>query len=125
MSSRKIEGENPLYLPQAKVYNKSCSFGPCIATPETVGNPQDLKVTLLIERGGKQGFKGNAHTGSMKRDCNYLADWLQRHNTVPDGTVCLTGTGTIPPPDFTLKAGDVVSITIEKIGTLVNTVVTV
>ena len=125
MSSRKIEGENPLYLPQAKVYDKSCSFGPCIATPETVGDAQALTVTLLIERGGKQGFKGTANTGNMKRDCNYLADWLQRHNTVPDGTVCLTGTGTIPPPDFTLKDGDVVSITIEKIGTLVNTVVTV
>ncbi|MDA0677518.1 MAG: fumarylacetoacetate hydrolase family protein, partial [Chloroflexi bacterium] len=61
----------------------------------------------------------------MKRDCAYLNDWLQRHNTVPDGTVALTGTGTIPPPDFTLAAGDVVSIEIEKIGTLVNTVVVV
>ena len=125
MSSRTIEGENPLYLPQAKVYNKSVSIGPCIATPEVVGDPQELAVTLTIERDGRQAFQGTANTAAMKRDCAYLADWLQRHNGVPDGTVALTGTGTIPPPDFTLRDGDVVSINIEKIGTLVNTVVTV
>lgn len=123
MSSRTIEGENPLYLPQAKVYDRSVSFGPCLVTPETVGNPQKLDVTLTIERDGKQAFKGSANTANMKRDCAYLSDWLQRHNTVPDGTVALTGTGTIPPPEFTLAAGDVVSIEIENIGTLVNTVV--
>jgi 2-dehydro-3-deoxy-D-arabinonate dehydratase len=125
MSSRTIEGENPLYLPQAKVYDKSVSFGPCIVTTESIGDAQKLDVTLTIARDGKQAFKGQANTSSMKRDCAYLADWLQRHNTVPDGTVVLTGTGTIPPPDFTLTAGDVVSIEIEKIGTLVNTVVVV
>lgn len=125
MSSRTIEGENPLYLPQAKVYDKSLSFGPCIATPETTGDAQKLDVTLTIERDGKEGFKGKASTSSMKRDCAYLADWLQRHNSVPDGTVALTGTGTIPPPEFTLQAGDVVTIEIDKIGKLVNTVVVV
>ena len=125
MSSRTIEGENPLYLPQAKVYDKSVSFGPCIATPETTGDAQTLDVTLTIERDGKEAFKGQANTSSMKRDCAYLADWLQRHNSVPDGTVALTGTGTIPPPDFTLQGGDVVSIEIAKIGKLVNTVVVV
>ncbi|MDA1297904.1 MAG: fumarylacetoacetate hydrolase family protein [Chloroflexi bacterium] len=123
MSSRTIEGENPLYLPQAKVYEKSVSFGPCLVTAESIGDPQKLDVTLTIERGGKRVFRGTANTSSMKRDCAYLADWLQRHNPVPDGTVALTGTGTIPPPDFTLAAGDVVSVEIEKIGTLVNTVV--
>ena len=125
MSSRTIEGENPLYLPQAKVYDKSVSFGPCIVSAESIGDAQDLDVTLTIERDGKQAFKGKANTSSMKRDCAYLYDWLKRHNTVPDGTVSLTGTGTIPPPDFTLAAGDVVSIEIEKIGILVNTVVVV
>lgn len=125
MSSRTIEGENPLYLPQAKVYDKSVSFGPCIATAETTGDPQTLDVTLTIERDGKEAFRGEANTSSMKRDCEYLADWLQRHNTVPDGTVVLTGTGTIPPAEFTLKEDDVVSIEIGKIGKLVNTVVVV
>ncbi len=125
MSSRTIEGENPLYLPQAKVYDRSVSFGPCLVTAGSIGDAQALNVTLTIERGGNEAFRGTANTSEMKRDCAYLADWLQRHNSVPDATVVLTGTGTIPPPDFTLTDGDVVSIEIEKIGTLVNTVVTV
>ncbi|MCI0803783.1 MAG: fumarylacetoacetate hydrolase family protein, partial [Chloroflexi bacterium] len=101
MSSRTIEGENPLYLPQAKVYDKSAALGPALATPETVGDPQKLAVTLLIERDGNEVFKGEANTSQMKRDCAYLADWLVRHNAVPDGTTAMTGTGTIPPPEFT------------------------
>lgn len=125
MSSRSIEGANPLYLPQAKVYDRSTAIGPCIATPETVGDPQTLDVELRIERDGETAFNGNANTASMKRDCVYLADWLQRHNTVPNGTTVLTGTGTIPPPEFTLQEGDVISITIDKIGTLTNPVVKV
>ena len=125
MSSRTIEGENPLYLPQAKVYDKSASLGPALATPETVGDPQKLGVTLIIERDGNEAFRGEANTSEMKRDCAYLADWLVRHNAVPDGTAAMTGTGTIPPPEFTLAAGDVISVTIEKIGTLTNTVVVV
>ncbi|MDA1280233.1 MAG: fumarylacetoacetate hydrolase family protein [Chloroflexi bacterium] len=125
MSSRTIEGENPLYLPQAKVYDKSASLGPAFATPETVGDPQKLAVTLVIERDGRQAFKGQANTSDMKRDCAYLADWLVRHNSTPDGTTAMTGTGTIPPPEFTLAAGDVISVTIDKIGTLTNTVVVV
>lgn len=125
MSSRTIEGENPLYLPQAKVYDQSVSFGPCLVTTDSIGDPQALEVKLTIAREGKQAFSGTANTSSMKRDCAYLADWLQRHNSIPDATVVLTGTGTIPPPEFTLTDGDVVSIEIENIGTLVNTVVTV
>ena len=125
MSSRSIEGENPLYLPQAKIYDKSVAIGPCIATPETVGDPQDLDVTLVIEREGAEAYRGSTNTSHMKRDCGYLLEWLLRHNSVPDGSVALTGTGTIPPPDFTLQDGDVISIEIENIGTLVNTVVTV
>jgi 2-dehydro-3-deoxy-D-arabinonate dehydratase len=125
MSSRTIEGENPLYLPQAKVYDKSASLGPVLVTPETVGDPQKLGVTLVIERDGKEVFKGEANTSEMKRDCTYLVDWLVRHNSIPDGTSVMTGTGTIPPPEFTLAAGDVIHVTIEKIGTLTNTVVVV
>ena len=125
MSSRTIEGENPLYLPQAKVYDKSAAMGPALATPETVGDPQKLGVVLTIERDGKQVFKGEANTCEMKRDCAYLVDWLVRHNSIPDGTSVMTGTGTIPPPEFTLAAGDVIHVAIEKIGTLTNTVVVV
>ena len=125
MSSRSIEGANPLYLPQAKVYDRSCAIGPCIATPDVVGDAQKLDVGLVIERDGEVAFEGSSNTSLMKRDCNYLADWLQRHNGVPNGTTVCTGTGTIPPPEFTLAEGDVVSISIDKIGTLVNSVVQV
>ena len=125
MSSRTIEGENPLYLPQAKVYDKSAALGPALATPETIGDPQKLGVTLTIDRDGKEVFKGEANTSEMKRDCAYLVDWLVRHNSVPDGTSVMTGTGTIPPPAFTLAAGDAIHVSIEKIGTLTNTVVVV
>ena len=125
MSSRSIEGANPLYLPQAKVYDRSCSIGPSFATPDVVGDAQKLEVALQIERDGEVAFKGAANTSLMKRDCNYLADWLQRHNRVPNGTTVCTGTGTIPPPEFTLAEGDVVRISIRGIGTLVNPVVVV
>ena len=125
MSSRSIEGANPLYLPQAKVYDRSCAIGPSIATLDVVGDPQSLGVSLKIERDGELAFEGSSNTSLMKRDCNYLADWLQRHNQVPNGTTVCTGTGTIPPPEFTLAEGDVVSISIDRIGTLVNTVVEV
>lgn len=125
MSSRAIEGANPLYLPQAKVYDRSCAIGPCFATREVVGDPQNLDVRLRIERGGREAFSGTTSTANMIRDCEYLADWLQRHNPVPDGTTVLTGTGIIPPPDFTLEDGDVVTIEIESIGRLTNTVAVV
>ncbi len=125
MSSRSIEGANPLYLPQAKVYNGSCAIGPCIATPGTVGDPQSLDVSLTIERDGETAFHGSSNTSLMKRSCAYLADWLQRHNTVPNGTTVCTGTGTIPPPEFTLQDDDVVKIEVENIGTLVNPITTV
>ena len=125
MSSRTIEGDNPLYLPQAKVYDKSASLGPALVSKESIGDPQKLAVTLVIERDGKEAFRGQANTGDMKRDCEYLVSWLVRHNSIPDGTSVMTGTGTIPPPEFTLAAGDVVHITIDKIGTLTNTVVVV
>ena len=125
MSSRTIERVNPLYLPEATVYDKSASLGPALVAPETIGDPQKLGVTLVIERDGNEVFKGEANTSEMKRDCAYLVDWLVRHNSVPDGTSVMTGTGTIPPPEFTLAAGDVIHVTVEKIGTLTNTVVVV
>ena len=125
MSSRSIEGSNPLYLPQAKVYDRSAAIGPCFATPDTVGDPQNLGVTLVVERDGREAFRGSGSTSDMKRTCEELAEWVQRHNPMPDGSVVMTGTGIVPPKEFTLRAGDVVSIEIERIGRLVNTVVVV
>ena len=119
MSSRSIEGENPLYLPQAKVYNKSFSIGPCIISSENI-DPQDLKVGLKIYRNEKMVFNGNSSTKEMKRNVVELVDWLQRSNDLPEVAVLMTGTGIIPQQDFTLKQDDVVEISIEKIGTLRN-----
>ena len=119
MSSRSIEGENPLYLPQAKVYNKSFSIGPCIISSENI-DPQDLKVGLKIYRNEKMVFNGNSSTKEMKRNVLELVDWLQRSNDLPEVAVLMTGTGIIPQQDFTLKQDDVVEISIEKIGILRN-----
>ena len=124
MSSRAIEGENPLYLAQAKLYDRSCAIGPCFVPADDI-NPQDVTITCRIERGGETVFTGKTSTSQMARTCQSLADWLLRHNSVPDMTTVLTGTAIVPPPDFTLEEGDVVSITIDGIGTLENGVVSV
>ncbi len=123
MSSRSIEGTNPLYLPQAKVYDKSASFGPSVVSAEAFGDSQNTNISLEIEREGSLVFSDKANTSSMKRSCAELGDWLQRHNSVPDGTVVMTGTGIIPPPEFTLRTGDTVSIEVEKVGRLINQVI--
>ena len=125
MSSRSIEGANPLYLPQAKVYNKSLSIGPCLVPAENIKDPQNLGVSLKIFRSDNIVFEGNTNTSRMKRNCEYLAEWLQRHNYVPDGTLVLTGTGIIPPTEFSLKELDRIEIWIDDIGTLSNIVVKV
>ncbi len=123
VSSRQIEGENPLYLPQAKVFDRCCAIGPCFATAEGIGDPQALAVRCEIERDGAIAFSGATNTSQMARTCAELAAWLQRHNPVPNMTATLTGTSIVPPPEFTLRAGDRVSIAIEGIGALVNEVV--
>ncbi|MBM01368.1 MAG: fumarylacetoacetate hydrolase [Chloroflexi bacterium] len=125
MSSRSIEGENPLYLPQAKVYNKSFSLGPCIVSAEQIGDPQNLKVELMITRKGDIVFQGESSTSQMKRNVFELTEWLQKSNDLPPVAVLMTGTGIIPPQDFTLQEEDIVSINIEKIGTLTNKIVLV
>ena len=125
MSSRQIEGENPLYLPQAKVFNRCCAIGPCLVTTESIEDPHSLDVLCEIEREGEVVFSGSTNTSQMARTCQELAEWLQKHNDVPNMTAVLTGTSIVPPPDFTLQEGDSVSITIEGIGTLVNDVVVV
>lgn len=125
MSSRQIEGENPLYLPQAKVFNRCCSIGPCFVSAESVADPHGLDVTCTITRDGEEVFSGSTNTSQMARTCQELADWLQSHNDVPNMTTVLTGTSIVPPPDFTLQEGDTVTITIEGIGTLENDVIVV
>jgi len=125
MSSRSIEGENPLYLPQAKVYDRSCAIGPCFVTPESIGNPHDLSVLCVVSREGTEAFRGETSTSLMARKCEELSDWLHRHNTIPNMTAVLTGTPVVPPPDFTLAEGDIVTIEIQGIGVLENDVVVV
>jgi len=124
MSSRSIEGENPLYIPQAKIYNNSASIGPCWVPIELL-DYNNLNVEMVIKRNSKEVFSGSGDTNLMKRKCDELNEWLHASNDIPDGTTVMTGTGTIPPEEFTLKAGDEISITIENIGTLVNTVIEV
>lgn len=123
MSARDIEGENPLYLPQAKVYNQCCGLGPCILIPETPIDRPATKIKLVIERGGQVVSSDQTDLGQMKREFDELIDWLTRENDLPTGAFLLTGTGVVPPDNFTLKDGDVVSITIDGIGTLINPIV--
>jgi 2-dehydro-3-deoxy-D-arabinonate dehydratase len=125
MSSRSIEGENPLYLPQAKMYDRSCAIGPCFVSADSIEDPQNLRVTCVITRDGDEVFSGVTSTAEMARTCEELADWLYRHNRVPNMTTVLTGTAIVPPPNFTLQEEDVVTITIEGIGVLENNVIVV
>lgn len=122
VSSRDIEGKNPLYLPQAKIYNGSCSFGPCITTSDEIGNPHDLDITMSIYRDGSVIFNGQTNTSKMRRTIQELCTYLKKDNITPPGLVCMTGTGIVPPDDFTLKPRDIVEIEIEKIGILRNPV---
>lgn len=125
MSSRRIEGENPLYLPQAKVFARCCSIGPCFVSASTLLDPYNLNITCVIERDGEEVFSGETNTSLMARTCEDLADWLLRHNVLPNMTAVLTGTAIVPPPEFTLQEGDIVTISIDGIGTLENDVVEV
>ena len=122
MSSRSIEGENPLYLPQAKVYDRCCAVGPYIATPATVGDPHDLDVEMAISRGGETIFEGDTTTAEMIKTCNDLVSHLAKSNQVPKTAVLLTGTALVPNDDFTLRPDDRIDISIEDIGVLTNTV---
>lgn len=123
MSCRDIEGENPLYLPQAKIWKQSCSIGPIIRLAETVQDPYQLQITLRIYRDGKQVVDESASTGLLKRKLEELVSFLHRDNLVFDGTVLLTGTCIVPPNKFTLAPGDRIEIEITSLGTLVNTAV--
>ncbi len=124
MTSRAIEGENPLYLPQAKVYDRCCALGPCVATAETV-DPDRLTIRCAILRNGAEVFSGETSTSLLARRYDDLAEWLTRHNTLPEVSALFTGTAIVPPPEFTLKPGDVVRIAIDGIGVLENDVIEV
>lgn len=121
MSSRDIEGENPLYLPQAKSYDGSTALGPCLYVPGAP-LPGDTPIQLTVERDGATVFSGSTALDQMKRRLEELASYLFRELHFPVGCILFTGTGVIPPDAFTLHAGDQISITIPPIGTLSNVV---
>jgi 2-dehydro-3-deoxy-D-arabinonate dehydratase len=121
MSSRDIEGENPLYLPQAKSYDQAAGLGPCIyLTDEPL--PKTTEIRIIISRAGKEMFNGATTLEQLKRKPTELVEFLYRESSFPDGSFLMTGTGIVPPNEFTLLSGDVIAITIAPIGTLENTV---
>jgi 2-dehydro-3-deoxy-D-arabinonate dehydratase len=121
VSSRDIEGTNPLYLPQAKVYAGACALGPAVLTPAP---DEPLEVHLrILDAGGEQVFAGQTSTARMKRSFEELVEFLVRDNPIPPGSVLLTGTGLVPPDEFTLEPGHVVEIEVPGIGILSNPVV--
>jgi 2-dehydro-3-deoxy-D-arabinonate dehydratase len=123
MSARDIEGENPLYLPQAKVYNQCCGLGPCVFIPDGPLDRAGTVIRLTIVRDGQAVFHGETNVDQMKRQFDELIGWLTKENDIPQGAFLLTGTGIVPPDDFTLRDGDAVSIEITGIGTLTNPIV--
>ena len=122
MSSRDIEGENPLYLPQAKVYEGACAIGPRIWLQPGATRWPDVEIHLTIERGGAVAFSGQTSTAALHRTLGDLVDYLGRCKHFPFGAFLFTGTGIVPPDTFTLAEGDTVRIRIDPIGELANTV---
>jgi 2-dehydro-3-deoxy-D-arabinonate dehydratase len=122
VSSRSIEGENPLYLPQAKVYEGSCALGPCLVPVAAAPPRAALEIGLTVERGGQAAFTGTSSVARMRRSLEELAAWLFAAREFPVGAVLLTGTDLVPPPEFTLEHGDRVTVAISGVGTLVNDV---
>jgi 2-dehydro-3-deoxy-D-arabinonate dehydratase len=120
MSSRSIEGENPLYLPQAKVYRGSCAIGPCLVIGDVVNS--ETEISISIERMGSVVFSGSTTVSQIKRSFEEMADFLFRENEFPHGAYLMTGTGVVPDSDFTLASGDKIRIEIDKLGVLENTV---
>lgn len=121
MSSRSIEGENPLYLPQAKTYDECAALGPCVYLTDGA-LPPGTKISLGIERNGQVVFEGKVGLDQMKRTPEELVSFVYRECSFPNGCLVMTGTGIVPGNEFTLKSGDRIAITIDPIGTLINTV---
>jgi 2-dehydro-3-deoxy-D-arabinonate dehydratase len=123
MSSRDIEGENPLYLPQAKLYNDCCGLGPWITLASAMPPVEEIGIRLAVRRAGETVFEGSTSGSQLARTFDDLIGYLARDNSFPNGAFLLTGTGIVPGSDFTLLAGDEVEIDIDGIGTLINPVV--
>ena len=125
VSSRSIEGENPIYLPQAKIYRACAALGPVVALPWEITDPRSLAIRLEIHRDGARFFSGDSSTGQMRRTFEELVAYLRRCQAelFNWGVILMTGTGIIPPAEFTLEAGDEVRITVDGIGTLTNPVI--
>lgn len=122
VSSRDIEGENPLYLPQAKIYHGSCAIGPWITLADAVTDWTACDIQLTIHRDGNVAFDGSTSVAQMNRTPEYLVEWLGKENRFPNGVMLMTGTGIVPPDAFSLSIGDTVHIRIGDFGTLVNPV---
>ena len=120
MSSRSIEGENPLYLPQAKTYDGSAALGPGLYVDSKL--PKETQIVMEVRRGDEIAFAGSIELGQMKRTPDELASWLYRETSFPNGCFLMTGTGIVPQKEFTLESGDEVRITIAPIGTLANAI---
>lgn len=123
MSSRDIEGDNPLYLPQAKVYNQCCGLGPWLTLAASMPPREAIGIRLAIQRAGQCVFTGESGVSQMARTFEDLISWLGRDNSFPHGAFLLTGTGIVPDSTFTLHPGDVVEISIDGVGTLSNSIV--
>ncbi len=122
VSSREIEGANPLYLPQAKIFAGACALGPAVLVPDDWEAPLEIRMRIT-DAAGEELFAGETSTARMRRSFPELVEWLLRDNPVPSGSVLLTGTGLVPPDEFTLQPGHVVEIEVPGIGTLTNPVV--
>ena len=125
MSSRDIEGENLLYLPQSKVYDRACALGPCITLGTPEATVRQWKIAIAIRRAGKVEFSGETSPGQLKREFKDLAGYLFRSQTFRHGAILLTGTGVVPADSFTLQSGDEIEIEISGVGSLKNTVAVV
>jgi 2-dehydro-3-deoxy-D-arabinonate dehydratase len=122
VSSRSIEGENPLYLPQAKLYRGSCALGPCLVPAAEAPDPAEMEISLAIRRGGAELFADRCAVADMHRSLPELVDWLGRGQDLPLGAVLCTGTSIVPPPELSLRPGDQVTIAITGLGELTNPV---
>lgn len=122
VSARDIEGANPLYLPQAKVYDACCALGPAVTLLGAMPELESIEIRLEIDRGGNRVVAGSTSFSRMVRKLEGLVDWLGRDSAFPEGVILLTGTGIVPPDEFSLEPGDRVRISIDGIGTLENTV---
>jgi 2-dehydro-3-deoxy-D-arabinonate dehydratase len=122
MSSRDIEGDNPLYLPQAKVYNQCCGLGPCVTLVDGMPPADQIDIRLRVERAGSTAYEGSTSVSQMARTYDNLIHWLSRDNSFPDGAFLLT-TGIVPDSSFTLQPNDIVEISISGIGALTNPIV--